>query len=102
MQLSLLLIKTTISDMQRGIINDSLAHRQSEWPFSWHTTNQRIQWLRRPTANLLRLHMMNWSRQHPSGYAAEHTEQIYSRTSSKSPQMLQMSNGWASVFLPYD
>ena len=34
---------------------DWLAHRQSEWPYSQPTTNQRIQWLRLPTANLLRL-----------------------------------------------
>ena len=46
---------------------DLLAHCQSEWSYSWHTTNQRIQWLRRPTANLLRLHMLNRSRQHPHG-----------------------------------
>ena len=38
---------------------DLLAHRQSEWLFSWNTTNQRIQWLRWPTANLLRLRMLN-------------------------------------------
>ena len=29
-----------------------LAHRQSQRPFSWHTTNQRIQWLRRPMAQM--------------------------------------------------
>ena len=83
---------------------DSLAHRQSEWPFSWHTTNQRIQWLRRPTAHLLRLCLLNQSRQRPRGpESIQHswTHQTYLfPTSSESPQMLQTSSGWAGVFLP--
>ena len=62
---------------------DSLAHRKSEWSYRQHTTNKRIQWLRRPTANLLRLHMLNRSRQicvaPKASNAAEHTEQICSR-----------------------
>ena len=83
---------------------DLLAHRQSEWPFSWHTTNQRIQWLRRPTALLLRLRMLIRIRQHPLGFESfrcSWTLQTYVfQTSSESLQMFQMSNGWASVFLP--
>ena len=62
---------------------ESLAHLQSEWSYSWHTTNQRIWWLGRPTANLLRLQMLNRSRQcckaPKVSNAAEHTEKIYSR-----------------------
>ena len=32
---------------------DWLADNQSGWSYSWHTTNQSIRWLRRPTANVL-------------------------------------------------
>ena len=59
---------------------DSLAHRQSEWSYSWHTTNQRIQWLSsRTTASLLRLRMLIWSVVPKASNTAEHTEQICSR-----------------------
>ena len=46
---------------------DLLAHRQSEWSYIWHITNQRIQWLRRPTALLLRQCMFSRSRRRPCG-----------------------------------
>ena len=64
---------------------------------------QRIQWLRWPTANLLRLRMLNWSRQRPSGSESfqrswTHQTDLYP-TSSKSLQTLQTSNSWAGVFL---
>ena len=82
----------------------SLAHCQSEWSYSWHTTNQRIQWLRGLTANLLRLCMLNQSRQRPRGsksFQCSWTHRTYLfPTSSKSPQMLQTSKALASVFLP--
>ena len=62
---------------------DLLAHRQSEWSYSWHTTKQRIQWLRRPTAHLLRLHRLNRTdnvREAPkASNAAEHTKHICSQ-----------------------
>ena len=83
---------------------DSVAHCQSERPFSWHTTNQRIPWLRRPTALLLRLRMLNWSWQRPPGsesFQRSWTHQTYMFLPlSESPQMIQMSNSWAGVFLP--
>ena len=55
------------------------------------SANQRIQWFRRPTANFLRLHMLNQSRQCPciQNLPAQLNQQIYLfPTSSESPQTL--------------
>ena len=41
---------------------DSLGHRQLERPFSWHTTNQRIQWLRHPPTSTT----STWLRKRPT------------------------------------
>ena len=69
-----------------------------------HTASQRVQWLRRLTANLLRLRMLNRSRQRRRGsesFQRSWTHRTYLfPSSSESPQTLQTSNGWAGVFLP--
>ena len=69
-----------------------------------HTANQRIQLLRQPTANLLRLRTLDWSRKRLCGSESfrhwwTHRTDLFP-TSSEASQMLQTSNGWAGVFLP--
>ena len=77
-----------LQNMKTGNDGTECAEKQSTHsiPPLQHTANQRIQWLRWLTANLLRLCMLNGSGQR------SWTHQTYLfLTSSESPQMLQMS-----------
>ena len=69
---------------------DLLARHQSERPFSWHTTNQRIPWLRCPTALLLRLCIRigadNVRAAPKASNAAEHTKRICSQPRPSPPK----------------
>ena len=104
---------TLLQNMKTGNDRTECIEKQSSHSFPplphtvlirYHTTNQRIQWLRRQTANPFRLRMLNHSRQHPRSSESfqcswTHRTDLFP-TSSESLQMLQMSNGWACVFLP--
>ena len=71
-----------------------LAHNQSEYPKAFNPQ----------TANALSLCKLNLTRHHPRGsksfqHSWTHRTDLFPN-SSKSPQTFQMSNVWASVFLP--